>query len=62
MTVVETRRFLDDAERILSEDERTDLVTYVATHPDHGDIVPDSGGVRKIRWSRAGRGSGAVRG
>ena len=34
----------------------------MAEHPDEGDVVPGSGGVRKVRWSRAGTGkSGGVR-
>ena len=56
MTVVETRRFRDDTDRMLSAEERAALVMYVATHPEQGDVVPDSGGIRKIRWSRAGMG------
>lgn len=31
-------------------------------HPDAGDVVPHSGGVRKVRWSRKGLGKrGGVR-
>ena len=56
MTVVETRRFLDDAVDLFSDEERAQLIAYVGTHPSHGDVVPDSGGVRKLRWSRAGMG------
>jgi hypothetical protein len=28
----------------------------MAIHPDAGDLIPGSGGCRKIRWSRAGMG------
>jgi hypothetical protein len=56
MTVVETRRFLDDVERMFSEEERAEFVFHLATHPEQGEVVPGSGGVRKIRWSRAGMG------
>ena len=35
---------------------------FMAEHPDEGDVVQGSGGVRKVRWSRAGSGkSGGVR-
>lgn len=35
---------------------------YIAQHPTAGDVVPDSGGIRKLRWRRAGAGkSGRVR-
>ena len=35
---------------------------YLASVPDVGDVVKDSGGIRKVRWRRKGRGkSGGVR-
>jgi hypothetical protein len=39
-----------------SEDERGEFAAYLATHPETGKVVPGSGGVRKIRWSRQGGG------
>ena len=45
-----------------SEDERGAFAAYVAEFPDAGDVVPQSGGIRKVRWRRAGTGkSGGVR-
>lgn len=62
MTVVETPSFLRDAKAALSNQETDDLVLYLAIHPDAGDIVPDTGGVRKLRWRAQGRGKrGGVR-
>ena len=29
---------------------------YLATNPATGDVIPETGGVRKIRWARAGIG------
>jgi hypothetical protein len=38
------------------------LASFIAEHPAAGDVVPGSGGIRKVRWSRAGSGkSGGVR-
>jgi len=35
---------------------------FLAAHPNEGVVVPGSGGVRKLRWSRTGSGkSGGVR-
>ena len=35
---------------------------FIAAHPNEGVVVPGAGGVRKLRWSRAGVGkSGGVR-
>jgi len=45
-----------------SEDERGEFATWLAQNPEAGDVVPGSGGVRKVRWSREGRGKrGGVR-
>ena len=50
----------------LHDKRRRDRFTYLleqlATHPDAGDVVPKSGGCRKVRWSIPGRGKrGGVR-
>lgn len=45
-----------------TEEERGDFAAYIAESPDAGDVVPESGGIRKVRWRRAGIGkSGGVR-
>ena len=31
-------------------------MTFVATNPEAGDIIPETGGVRKLRWALEGRG------
>ena len=30
--------------------------SFAIEHPDGGDLIPGSGGLRKIRWSGSGRG------
>ncbi|QAA94252.1 type II toxin-antitoxin system RelE/ParE family toxin [Pollutimonas thiosulfatoxidans] len=50
------------ANKLLSEDERRDLIDYLAEHPQDGDLMEGTGGVRKLRWRRGGQGkSGGVR-
>ena len=56
MVVVEMERFLERAKAIVSESERSGLVAYLARNPEEGQLVPGTGGVRKIRWGVAGRG------
>lgn len=61
-TVVETPTFVRLSEDLWSEDERTGFINFIAANPEAGDVVPESGGLRKIRWGRAGRGKrGGVR-
>ena len=62
LTVVETSTFARRAEQLLSVEEYADLILYLALHPESGDVVPGTGGVRKVRFAAKGRGkSGGVR-
>jgi hypothetical protein len=59
---VELLEYLRQAERLLLEQARTDIVDYLATHPKAGVIMRGTGGIRKLRWARVGMGkSGGVR-
>lgn len=46
----------------LADDEYLALQEFLCEHPEAGDIIRGSGGVRKLRWGRQGSGkSGGVR-
>ena len=61
-TVIETLLFQKQWPLYWSEEERGAFATYIAQTPDAGDVVPESGGIRKVRGRRAGSGkSGGVR-
>ena len=61
-TVAETPEYIRRAEKLLSDDERRDVLQYLAAHPRTADLMEGTGGVRKLRWARGGRGkSGGVR-
>jgi hypothetical protein len=61
-TVVETRHYAARAEKLLSENERNELIDVVARYPLRGDVLAGTGGLRKVRFARSGRGkSGGVR-
>src|SRR4051812_43615381 len=55
-TVVETPRYLADAERLFTADEREAIVDLLATDPHHGVVIPGGGSVRKMRVGASGRG------
>ena len=62
LTVVETLLFQKQWPLYWSEEQRGEFAAYIAEYPDAGDVVPESGGIRKVRWRRAGSGkSGGVR-
>ncbi len=61
-TVVETTLFQRLWPYYWTEDERGTFAAFIAAHPNTGDVVPGSGGIRKVRWGRSGSGkSGGVR-
>jgi hypothetical protein len=62
LTVVETLLFQKQWPKYWTEEERAEFAAYIAESPDAGVVVPESGGIRKVRWGRAGTGkSGGVR-
>lgn len=61
-TVIETPTFVRLAADCWNDEDRTDFISFIASNPDAGDVAPGSGGLRKVRWGRAGRGKrGGVR-
>ena len=40
----------------MNEDEYTKLQLALVRRPDWGNIIPSSGGIRKLRWAGSGRG------
>jgi hypothetical protein len=61
-TIVETPTFKEDADKLWSEAERLAFFAWLSHHPDAGDVIPGSGGCRKLRWSMPGTGKrGGVR-
>jgi mRNA-degrading endonuclease RelE of RelBE toxin-antitoxin system len=62
MTFIETSVFTKHIQEYLSDDEYAALQHFLNWQPDSGDIVPASGGVRKLRWAMQGRGKrGGIR-
>lgn len=62
-TVIETKPYLAAAEAAdMSEAERERVVLFLAENPEAGDLIKESGGCRKIRIAKDGRGkSGGYR-
>ena len=61
-TVVETTAYLADAKKLMTDEERSELVSMIAADPDCGDVIVGGGGVRKVRFAIGNKGkSGGVR-
>jgi hypothetical protein len=62
ITVAETALFVRQAEKVWSDAEREAFVLFIARNPEAGDLIPETGGVRKTRWAGPGLASAAARG
>lgn len=61
-TFIETKLFTRLVDSYLSEEEFAGLQAFLMISPEAGDLIPGSGGVRKLRWRVAGRGKrGGIR-
>ena len=62
ITVIETPEFISDAKRLMADMECLALINAVAADPEKGDLIVGTGGARKLRWARPGKGkSGGFR-
>jgi hypothetical protein len=61
--VVETNEYLRRAGQCgISDDEREEIINFIAANPLAGDEISGTGGARKVRFARPGRGkSGGYR-
>ena len=58
--VVETTDYLTDAKAAgLAEAERRAIVDLLAAQPAAGDLIPGTGGARKLRFAGRGKGRAA---
>jgi mRNA-degrading endonuclease RelE of RelBE toxin-antitoxin system len=56
MLIVETPVFIGRILDTLTDDEYRQLQHFIVQHPDAGDIIPGSHGLRKLRWTISGKG------
>ena len=61
-TFIESRLFTRLVQEYLPDQEYSELQRSLMGNPEAGDVVPGSGGIRKLRWGAPGRGkSGGYR-
>jgi len=58
MEFVEAPAFTRHISAYLADDEYLQLQRRLADHPDAGDLMPATGGFRKLRWTAPKRGKG----
>jgi hypothetical protein len=55
MVIIETTIFTHQVQALLADEEYRRLQTVLVIRPDTGDLIPGSGGLRKVRWGAQGR-------
>jgi hypothetical protein len=58
MEFVEARAFTAHLAEYLTDEAYRRLQIHLIANPDAGDVIPDTGGLRKLRWADARRGKG----
>ena len=59
---IESRLFERSAREYLDDDSYSAMQAWLIESPEAGDLIPGSGGCRKLRWHIAGKGKrGGVR-
>ncbi|MEM8959161.1 MAG: hypothetical protein AAGC86_15275 [Pseudomonadota bacterium] len=56
VSVIETPEFMSATGRMMDWEQRALLADYIADNPAAGDVIPGTGGVRKLRWGLRRRG------
>ncbi len=55
-TIIELPTFSNNAKSIWDEAERGEFCVWLTENPLAGDVIPKSGGCRKVHWRRSGTG------
>ena len=58
MEYIEAPLFTRFLPQYLTDDEYAELQLHLANDPDAGDVIPGTGGFRKVRWGDPRRGEG----
>lgn len=52
---IETEIFTEDVQKLLTDDEFSRFQFFLALNPDYGEVIPETGGLRKVRWVSGGK-------
>lgn len=62
MVFIESPVFTKQVTELLTDDSYAQFQAFLAAHPTAGDVIRETGGLRKLRWALAGSGKrGGVR-
>lgn len=62
ITVAEVSSFQRKIRSLLKPEEISELISFLAEHPESGVLIQGTGGIRKLRWAQSGKGKrGGIR-
>lgn len=62
MQVFSTRTYERAIRKLLGEEARSEMEAAIVAAPDAAPVIRGTGGIRKLRWARSGRGKrGGIR-
>ena len=62
MEIFTTRTYERAVRKLISAGARREMETTIAADPTAAAVIPETGGIRKLRWSGSGRGKrGGIR-
>ena len=56
ITVLQLPKFNAEAMGLIGANGIEAVAVYLIDHPNAGNVIPGSGGVRKLRWAAKGKG------
>ena len=56
LTVIESPVFIEWSAKVWSADERSEFIDWISQNALTGDVIPGTGSLRKVRWTRQGVG------
>ena len=56
LTVIESPVFIEWSAKVWSADERSEFIDWISQNALAGDVIPGTGSLRKVRWTRQGVG------
>ncbi|MGV3593426.1 MAG: transcriptional regulator [Gammaproteobacteria bacterium] len=56
LTIIESVLFSKHWSDYWSDDEHGEFVAFLAANPDAANLIPGTGGCRKVRWAGEGKG------
>lgn len=54
-TVIDSPVFIEWSAKVWHEAERMEFIDWIAENALAGDVIPGTGSLRKVRWSRQGK-------